>query len=63
MMIAAVVVVRQPALAVNRAAELAAPDHQRVVEHAALLQIGDQRRRGLIGLAAHASAGPSGRLP
>ena len=36
-MIAAVVVGRQLALAVDRAAELAAPDHQRVVQQAALL--------------------------
>ena len=39
MMIAAVVLARQLALAVDRPAELAAPDDQRVVEHAALLQV------------------------
>ena len=32
------------ALGHRRAAELAAPDDQRVVEHAALLEVGDQRR-------------------
>ena len=37
MMVAAVVVGRQLALAVDRAAELAAPHHQRVVEQPALL--------------------------
>ena len=44
-MVAAVVVGLGRALRVWRAAELAAPDHQRVVEHAALLQIEDQARR------------------
>ena len=44
MMVAAVVLRRQLALAVDRAAELAAPDDQRVVEQPALLQILDQRR-------------------
>ena len=39
MMVAAVVVVRQRALAVDRAAEFAAPDDQRVVEQAALLEV------------------------
>ena len=48
MMIAAVVVVRQLALRINRAAEFAAPDHQRFVEHAALLQILNQSVAGLI---------------
>jgi len=33
----------------RRAAEFAAPDHQRLVEHAALFQIGDQRSARLIG--------------
>ena len=51
MMIAAVVVCRQLALAIDRAAELAAPDDQRVVQQAALLQILNQRRRRLIGVA------------
>ena len=40
--VAAVVVGGQRALAVDRPAELAAPDDQRVVEQAALLQVGDQ---------------------
>ena len=35
----------------RRAAELACPDNQRIVEHAALFQIGDQRRTGLIDFA------------
>ena len=38
-MIAAVAALRH-----RRAAEFAAPDHQRVVEHAALLQVRDQGR-------------------
>src|SRR5262249_18031675 len=41
-MIAAVVVARQLALAVDRAAELAAPDDERVVEQAEALQIGQE---------------------
>ena len=36
----------------RRPAELAAPDHQRVVEQAALLQVLDQRRAGLVGVLA-----------
>ena len=48
MMVAAVIGVRQLALAIDRAAEFAAPDHQRVVQQAALLQVLDQRRRGLV---------------
>src|SRR5947199_6381567 len=47
-MIAPVVGVRQFALAVNGSAELAAPDHQRVVEQAPLLQVQDQPRRSLV---------------
>ena len=39
MMVAAIIGGRQASLAINRAAEFAAPDHQRVVQHAALLQI------------------------
>ena len=66
-MVAAVVVGRQLALAVDRAAELAAPDDQRVVEQAALLQVVDQRGGRLVGvlalagdlLAAGCRAGPS----
>ena len=52
MMIAAVVLARQFALAVDRAAELAAPDDQRIVQQPALLQILDQRLAGLIDVAA-----------
>ena len=52
MMIAAEVRRGQLALAVGRAAELAAPDHERVVEQAALLQIGDQRGAGLVDVVA-----------
>ena len=66
-MVAAVVVGGQLALAVDRAAELAAPDDQRVVEQAALLEVGDQGGGRLIGVAALAGdllragccAGPS----
>ena len=36
------------ALAVDRAAELAAPDDQRVIEQAALLQVLDQRGARLV---------------
>ena len=42
-MIAAIVLLAEPALAVNGAAEFAGPDHQRVIEQAAALEIGDQR--------------------
>ena len=52
MVIAAVVVRRQLALRIDRAAEFAAPDDQRVVEQPALLQILNQRRGRLIGVAA-----------
>ena len=41
-----------PALHHRRAAELAAPDDERVVEQAALLEVLDQRRRGLVGVLA-----------
>src|SRR5262249_15236345 len=51
-MIAAVVVARQLALAVDRPAELAAPDHQRIVEQAALFQVGDEPVADLIDVAA-----------
>ena len=46
-MVAAVVAA---ALDHRRAAELAAPDHERVVQQAALLQIGDQGGAGLVGV-------------
>ena len=44
------VMVAAVALGHRRPAELAAPDHQRLVEHAALLQVLDQRGRALIDL-------------
>ena len=50
--VAAVVGRREGALRVAGAAELAAPDHERVVEQAALLEILHQRGGGLVGLAA-----------
>ena len=51
-MIAAVIGRGEPALAIDRAAELAAPDHQRVVEHAALRQILNQPGGRLIDILA-----------
>ena len=51
-MIAAVVVGVERRPGNRRAAELAAPDHQRVVEQAALLEIVDQGRRRLVGVVA-----------
>ena len=48
------VVVAALALFAHRhAAELAAPDHQRVVPQAAALQVGEQRGDGAVGAAAH----------
>src|SRR6185436_9394697 len=47
-MIAAVVVFSQFALAIDGAPELSAPDYQGVVEQPALLQVEYQRRRSLI---------------
>ena len=47
---AADVVVAAVALPHRRAPELAAPQHQRVVEHAPALEVGDQRSRRLIDL-------------
>ena len=52
MVVAAIVVASQLALAVDRAAELAAPDDQRVVEQPALLEVGDQRECRLVDVAA-----------
>ncbi len=52
MMVAAVVGGRQLALAVDGPAEFAAPDDQRVVEQAALLEVRDEGGRRLIGVAA-----------
>ena len=51
MMVAAV----RSALHHRRAAELAAPDDERVVEQPALLQVLDQRRAGLVGVAGSSS--------
>ena len=51
-MVAAVVFLRQPALRVNRAAELAAPDDQRFVQQAARLQVFDQAVDRLVDVAA-----------
>ena len=52
MMVAAVIVRRQLSLAIDRAAEFAAPNDQRVVQQPALLQVLDQRGGRLIGVAA-----------
>ena len=52
MMVAAVILGRKIALAVDRAAEFAAPNDQRIVEHAALFQVLNQRGRGLVGIQA-----------
>ena len=52
MMIATVIILGQSALAVHRTAEFTAPNDQRVVKHAALLQILNERGRRLIGLLA-----------
>src|SRR5436190_2190595 len=52
MMIAAVIGWSQLALRVIGAAKLSTPDHERVVQHAALFQVLNQCRRWLIGLAA-----------
>jgi len=48
----AVIVLRQLALRVDRPAELAAPDHQRLVQQPALLQIAQQAEAGLVDVAA-----------
>src|SRR5204863_3542931 len=52
MMVAAVVVARQIALAVNSPSELAAPYDQRLVEQAALLEVADQAVARVIDVAA-----------
>ena len=57
MVVAAVVVARELALAIDGAAELAAPDHERVVEQSALLQVGDQGVAGLVDVAGTGWAG------
>src|SRR5207302_11159581 len=48
MMVAAIVVFREATLAVNGAAEFAAPEYERVVEESAALQIGDEGVGGAI---------------
>src|SRR5256885_7757493 len=48
MMVAAIVVFREATLAVNSAAEFAAPEYERVVEESAALQIGDEGVGGAI---------------
>ncbi len=60
-MIAAVVVFGECPLGVNRASEFAAPDDQRVVQHAALLEVFQQRVTGLIDVLALAGH-PSGDI-
>jgi len=50
-MVAAVIILRQFALRIVRAPELAAPDHQCVIEQPALLEIGDERIARLIHIA------------
>ena len=52
MMIAAVIVLLDLPLAVDRPPELAAPEHERVLEQAASLEVGDESRAGLVGVAA-----------
>src|SRR6266513_4140652 len=57
MMVAAIIVLREFALRVVGPAEFAAPDHERVVEQAALFEVGDERVAGLVhvlGLATNA---------
>ncbi len=46
--VAAIIGGGETALAIDGAAEFAAPDDQRVVQHAALFQVGDQRGGGLV---------------
>ena len=48
MMVATIIRWRQAALRVDRAAEFASPDDQRIVQHAAPLEIFEQRIAGLI---------------
>src|ERR1700691_6418667 len=49
-MVAAVFSRRQTALTVNRASEFSSPDHQRLIQHAAALQIRHQCGWRLVGL-------------
>ena len=57
MVVAAVVGLRERALRVGCAAEFAAPDDERIVEQAALLKVGKQAGRGLVGIFALALNG------
>ena len=52
MMVAAIVLRSQAALAVNSAAKLAGPDDERVVQQTALFEIGDQRVAAAVSLLA-----------
>src|ERR1051325_10194435 len=52
MVVAAVVGLGQTALAIDRAAEFAAPDHQRVFQKSALLEVHHQRGGCLVGASA-----------
>ena len=49
-MVAAVVVLGEASLAVDGAAELAAPNDERVFEHSAVFEVFNQRASGLIGV-------------
>ena len=51
-MVAAVVIGRELALAIDRSAKLAAPDDQRIVQETSLFQVIDQRRGSLVGFPA-----------
>ena len=50
--VAAVVLVGEPALTIHRSPELTAPDHQRVFQQPAGLQVGEEGRGGAVGVAA-----------
>ena len=50
-MISAVIIFGKLALRIARSAKFPAPNHEGVIEHAPLLQILDERRARLIGLA------------
>ena len=52
-MVASVLLTISSTLGVRGASELAAPDDEGVVEHAALLEVLDQRGRGLVDVAGH----------
>ena len=50
--IAAVIVAGEHALRIHRAPKLAAPDDERVIEHAAFFELGQKRGGGLVGVVA-----------